>query len=130
MSKGDRTAALFLPTVLQYYRSIFKSSDIGKLQVFGDPEPFEKPRSVAKYERVHDDAKQIHKVVAEQGPVELPSSVFHDVFAWLLLQLADLFGDVAFNDGCVPGCGSQGGRSDILRDAVHGVHEVLRNSLG
>jgi hypothetical protein len=56
----------------------------------------------------------VDEVVFHQRGIQWTGAVFKDVSAGLLLQLGDVFGDVAGDDAGVPGCLSQSCRCDVL----------------
>src|SRR6476661_2049231 len=80
--------------------------------------------AMAEQKRVHDEAKHIDQSRFEEHTVEDSCSVLHDVLAGLLLDLANLFGNIALNDDRIPGSLLERGRSNELRDAVHALDEL------
>ena len=60
-------------------------------------EVFKDPRPSSKDERKYDEAQLIDKAVLQHRLRQLTHTVLQEVATWLLLQLANLFGDIALH---------------------------------
>src|SRR5258708_3487347 len=83
-------------------------------------EVFKDPPSSSKGERIYDEAHLIDKTVLQHRLRQLTHTILQKGATWLCLQLANLFGDLALHERCIPGERVlQAPRSNILGHTVY-----------
>src|SRR5689334_1390535 len=112
--------------------SVFEANDsarigLRRLQLESLIHPFwNHTLAAAQHYRVQEQMQLVDEIVLEHLVHELAAAVGENVFARLLLQLADrLYRIVANDDGVAPHRFVEGLRYDIVRRSVHQIAEEI-----